>query len=142
MKLLKDYPLNQWIDAADGCEYCGAKYDVNITWVDETGNFGEVLTRIRHSEDCPERYDIDTGFDRGENLSHDVAGWTFKKQTISIKGKTFTPLASRSNIGPCLNCEKLVVGCPLLLFIDQGRGGELDFCWSWAKELGILDQLK
>ena len=37
MKRLKDYPLEEWMEAADGCEYCGANDKVMVTWVDETG---------------------------------------------------------------------------------------------------------
>lgn len=140
-KLLKDYPQKKWLEAADGCDQCGVKREIKVIWIDETGNFGEIFTRIRHSKDCSERYDIETGMDCGETLLHDVAGWTFKRKTIRLKGKTFTPLASKSNVGPCLNCGKLTIH-PLILFIDKGRGGELDFCWSCAEELGILNHLK
>jgi hypothetical protein len=29
--LLKDFKLNEWFEAADGCEFCGAPYRVMVT---------------------------------------------------------------------------------------------------------------
>lgn len=138
-KVLRDYPLREWMEAADGCDYCKAKYQVRVTWVDETGCFGDVEYRISHREDCPERFD-----DGGTNVrSIDIAGWEYHDKPLgTFRGVEYYPLKSRTNVGPCLECGKLVVGVPLILFIDEGRGGELDFCFSCAKEKGILDLLQ
>jgi len=133
-KLLKDYPQNEWTEAADGCEFCGAKHMVLIDWVDDSGNFGRVAWKIEHEEGCPER-----SFTAEEG--DDIVGWEFMEKPHVLLGKEYYPLSSRANIGPCLECERLVVGIPLILFIDEGRGGELDFCWSCAKELGILNMV-
>ena len=138
-KLLKDYPLDEWIEAADGCEFCRAKYQVRITFVDETGTFGDVAYRITHSQDCPERFDImSPGVDTSNGVNVDIAGWTYKKKPITFQDLELYPLESRANIGPCLICDKLVVGVPLILFINEGRGGELNFCFGCAAEKGIL----
>lgn len=143
-KLLKDFPLNSWIDAADTCEFCGRKYAIKITETDKSGKFGNVTWRIYHTLDCPERFNEEEEiiFSPGEyEEGEDFAGWDFRKNTITILGMTFKPLKSRANIGPCLICEKLVVRVPLILFIGQGKLGELDFCFTCAKEKGILDHL-
>lgn len=34
IRRLRDYPLNEWMEAADACEHCGEKALVMVTWVD------------------------------------------------------------------------------------------------------------
>jgi len=135
-KFLKDYPLNQWMEAADGCDSCGAKYSARVTFVDESGCFGDIEWKISHKDDCYKIYEEE------ETEGSDIAGWEFQDKIHQILGKTFLPLKTRANIGPCLECGKLVIDAPLILFIDEGRSGELDFCFGCAETLGILDQLK
>jgi hypothetical protein len=140
-KLLFDYPFRKWVKAADSCEFCGAEYEVRVTYVDGSGCYGDVEYRVRHKGNCLERVD------EGEELDHvestfDVAGWKYLDKPVELKGKQFYPLKARANVGPCLNCGRLVIGVPLILFIDEGRGGELDFCKQCFEELGLLNQLK
>ena len=148
-KLLRDYPAREWMEGADGCQYCGAKYEVRVTWVDETGCFGDVEYRISHKEDCPERFDISiNGVDMAEGVNVDVAGWEYHDKPFTLRGPhgrgcvELYPLKSRVNVGPCLLCEKLVIRAPLILFIDEGRGEELDFCFGCAEERGILKEME
>ena len=137
-KLLRDYPAREWMEAADGCDYCKAKYQARITWVDETGCFGDVEYRISHGEDCPERFDLTSpGVDVMDGVNVDVAGWEFKDKPMKLRGIEFYPLKSRVNVGPCLLCGKLVIGVPLILFLDHG---ELNFCFGCAQEKGILQE--
>lgn len=140
-KLLKDYPRDEWMEAADGCESCGAKYQVKVSWVDDAGIFGDVVARVEHREDCPKRYDEWTGEDVETEEVIDVAGWEYMEEPHTLLGREYYPLKSRANIGPCLECGRLVIGVPLILFIDQGRGGQLDFCFECAEKLGILRAL-
>ena len=118
--------LNEVCEAADPCDLCGGKIIYEVTFIDKENNVGDV------SWEC-------TQCGAG---GPDILGWTIAKNPVDFMGKKFYPITSRANIGPCLNCGKLVVGVPLILFLDEGRKGELDFCFSCAKELGILDQLK
>lgn len=136
-KMLKDYPRNKWMEAADGCDFCGAKYQLMITSVDETGNFGTIQVKIKHNEGC---YEMEMYSD--EEVREDIVGWEFFYKPVKILGKEYIPIGKRANIGPCLNCGKLVVGVPFILFIDRGKGGELDFCFTCAQKLGILDNLR
>lgn len=135
-KLLKDYPRNVWMEAADACGFCGAKYQVKVTWVDERGCFGDIEWKIPHKDDCHELIYEE------ESEGNDIAGWEFHDKVYSLMGREYYPLKTRANIGPCLQCRKLVVTVPLILFLDGGNEGELDFCFGCAKTLGILDQLK
>lgn len=155
LKRLKDYPLNEWMEASDGCESCGARHQVKVTWVDESGDYGEVLIKTEHRPDCPDliqEYELWDdpwrGVD-GEPLDSpkppperiDIAGWEWSDRKIPIDGREWTALKSRANIGPCLNCGKLVVGIPLILWPESGEV-ELDFCFKCAGELGILTRLR
>lgn len=136
-EVMKDFP-RWWMEAADRCEFCGAKYVVKITSVAEEGYFGEIEWRVYHSKECLNRYDEGTGdelfgeFDEG----WDVAGWTLAEKPVDFMGKKFYPITSRGNVGPCLNCGKLVIGVPLILFLNKGHKGQLDFCFSCVKKNG------
>jgi len=138
VKNLKDYLRDEWMEAADGCDLCGAVYQVRVNWVDDTGCFGDIVYRISHTDECPERWE---SVSEEEGEESDYAGWEFMENPFTFKGKQYYPLKSRANIGPCLECGKLIIGVPLILFIDEGKGGELDFCWSCAEKLGILKEL-
>jgi hypothetical protein len=142
-KLLSDYPFRKWVKAADKCEFCGAEYEARVTYVDKSGCYGDVEYRVRHREDCPERFDEDTGeeLDCAES-TFDVAGWEYSDKPVELRGRQFYPLKARSNVGPCLNCGRLVIGVSLILFIDEGRGGELDFCKRCFEDLGLVNRFK
>ena len=125
---LKDFPLNTPFDVADECPNCGGKLRAKVTFTDPESDhtFGDV------SWECQQCGVSDT----------DVVGWKLSETPVKIMGKEFYPIISRANVGPCLNCGKFVIGVPLILFLDEGRKGELDFCFRCAEDLGILDQLK
>jgi hypothetical protein len=140
-KLLKDYPLNEWFEAADGCEACGAKYKVRVIQL-YSSVFGEVEWAITHKPDCPERFTEDMDEEEVTESDWDNAGWEFMPNSFTFRGKQYYPLKSRANIGPCLSCGRLIIGVPLILFIDKGRKGELDFCWECVKRLGIMEVME
>lgn len=126
--------MDEWMEAADGCDVCGERARVRVTWVDESGDFGDVCVRRRHRSDC---LDPETG---GFQDYIDVVGWEWSDRKIAVGGREWTALKSRANVGPCLGCGGLVVGVPLILWPEDG-GVELDFCFRCAEELGILDLL-
>ena len=133
---LKDYPGNKWLPGAGECESCGAPYEVLITYLDEGGDYGTVQIKIQHKKGC-----MDEG-PYGVFPEPEWAGWEFTGKTHRLLEREFWPLKVRANVGPCLKCWKLVPETPLILFLDEGRGGELDFCFKCAEELGLLDTLK
>jgi hypothetical protein len=139
-KLLSDYPFRKWIKASDGCEYCGAEYEVRVTYVDCSGCYGDVQSRIRHREDCLERFGEGEELDCAES-TFDVAGWEFMSKPFMLNGREFLPLKSRANMCPCLNCGRLIIRVPLVLFIAEGEGGELDFCFSCFEERGLIERM-
>jgi len=118
---LTDFKLNYTYEAADRCDECGDKIIFKITWID------------------PESHDLGTIEWEcvGCGLSDmGIVGWTFADKPVEFMGKQFYPLTARANIGPCLNCGKLIVGVPLILFLNGGTKGELDFCWACVKRRG------
>ena len=135
---MKDYPLGEWMEAADSCDFCRCHYEVRIHEGDESGCFGTVEWRIHHKVDCHEVTEYYQGAPVTEISSMDFAGWEFMGKPIKFRGREYYPLKARANVGPCLECGRLVIGVPLILFIDQGRGGELDFCFECAEKLGIF----
>jgi hypothetical protein len=132
-KLLKDYPKGEWFEAADGCG-CGAKYKVRVIQL-YSATFGEIEWVLRHKPGCFERLIAAVESDRGN------VGWEFMPKTFRFRGKKYYPLKSISieKVGPCLECGRLIIGVPLIIFIDkENLMGELDFCWECARKLGIM----
>ena len=133
---LKDYQSGEWMDAADFCEMCGARHQVKVKEVQSDGLYGVVEIMERHGPGCPMRLEA-YPYERSDH-----AGWEYASETVKLFGREFTPLKARGNVGSCLCCWKLIVGVPLILFLDEDRGGELDFCFNCALELGVIDKLR
>ena len=135
-RFLKDYPRDEWMASADVCDVCGARRLVRVKKVHGDGLYGIVEIMERHNPGCPMRLEAYA------NERSDHAGWEYASETVKLFGREFTPLKARGNVGPCLGCGKLIVGVPLILFLDEGLGGELDFCFNCALELGVIDRLR
>jgi len=133
---LGDYPVGEWMEAADFCEVCGAQHRVKVTEVHGDGLHGVVEIAERHGPGCPMRFEAPM-YERRE-----AAGWEYASESVELFGREFTPLKARGNVAPCLGCGRLIVGVPLILFLDEGRGGELDFCFNCALKLGVIDRLR
>jgi len=141
-KILRDYPIGVWLEAADECESCKSRYEVRIHEVDDSGLFGTVEWRIHHKPDCPEVTEYYEGAPVTEMSSMDIAGWEYMKELFKFNGKEYYPLKGKANVGTCLECGKLIVGVPLILFIEKGRKGSLEFCFECAQRLKILERLR
>jgi len=134
-KRLKDFPLNEWMDSASFCD-CDRRFKVRVNFVDESGNFGDIEYKVEeHAPDCPMRYDEETGEDISGQIEQDIAGWEYAMWTVKLLDREFTPIVSRVNHGPCLECGLLIVDVPLILFLEKGKRGELDFCHTCFEKL-------
>jgi len=123
---LLDFELNKDYEAADCCDECGGKIVFRITYRSpDHPNMGAVWWRCLRCE----REDVD------------IVGWEQADKTVEFMGQKFYPLTARANIGPCLLCGKLVIGVPLILFLDKGEKGELDFCFTCVKKNGWDEKL-
>ena len=132
---LSDYPIGEPFEAADGCQYCPAKYQLTITRVE--GDLGNVEYSITHHDYCTDRWDEDG------DLEHEleIVGWTLSEHIVRVGVWNGHPLTYRANIGPCLNCWKLVVGVPLILFPADG-GYQMDFCFKCVEDLQLMKLMK
>jgi len=134
-KILRDYPVAVWFEAADECECCKSKVpkqpDSSTSWILTS----YLEWRINHKPDCPEVTEYLEGALVTEISSMDFAGWEYMKEPFKFNGKEYYPLKSRANIGSCLECGKLIVGVPLIIFVEEGRRGELDFCFEYTQKL-------
>jgi len=123
-KRLKDFEIGKVYEAADECEDCGSKLEVIIREIDESGDYGWLEWRC---PECKESYD-------------EIVGWELADESAIIFGMELYPILGRSNIGPCLICEKLIIGVPLILF-PEGGDYEFDFCFECAYQKGLLKRL-
>lgn len=148
MKLLSNYPVNESMQAADGCQYCSAIYSVTVLDVDAETQIGTISSGLIHDPECPDRFeefedpysgDLDVAEASTEGII-DIAGWTFHNYSVKVFGGEFPAIASRANVGPCLNCWKLIVSVPLSLFSEE-HNYQLDFCHDCADRLGIFKTL-
>jgi len=141
LRRLGDYPRGTWIESADGCDLCGARHQVNVRSV--KGHYGEVDVRMVHRPHCPAAYDEAPGGPDGYGACdrQESAGWEYGGRRIVLGEREWTPIAARADVALCLGCGRLVVDGLIILFIDEGRGGELDFCLGCALELGVLENL-
>jgi hypothetical protein len=57
VKLLSDYPVNEPMEAADGCQYCSAIYSVTVLHDDAENQIGTIGYGLIHDPDCPERFE-------------------------------------------------------------------------------------
>lgn len=135
-KTLADFPLDQWLPAADVCNRCGVGMEVRIlNFVpDEHGGIGDVEWRVDHAGYCPEitQNILESGgFDGG----FDLAGWEIGGMMVGLDGRNFPGLISRSNVGPCLNCWRLIIVQGVCLLGDEFQ---LDFCQRCTEKLKIF----
>ena len=141
LKHLGDLPRDTWLEAADGCGLCGARHQVKVCSVE--GLYGEAYVRIIHRPHCPAAYDEAPWGHDGYGVCdrRESAGWEYCSWRIVLGEREWTPIKDRAGVTLCLSCGRLVVDGLIILFIDEGRGGELDLCPGCALELGVLDGL-
>jgi hypothetical protein len=137
-KRLADFPLGDWVKAADRCPDCDGTIWVKVNYVAKDGNYGHVTTKTEHKEGC-----ASTMFDYPRCLvveTDDFAGWEYSNIEFNIGGVVVTAYKARSNLALCSRCGGFVVGVPLILFPKNGEY-ELDFCDDCVKELNLLDRI-
>lgn len=122
------------MEAADGCEFCGAKYFVRV--ISEEDGFGSVEIRITHEEiaiPCTITMSTDPIIENPV-IRMDMAGWEYSERVLEIAGRQYPTFRARSNVGICVACERFVVGVPLILFLEDGKY-QADFCFECAEEI-------
>lgn len=130
MKMLKDFPLDEWIQTADkpSLQTLHWLYIIKITWMDQTGTYGTALIKSSLGEEKDRSTDI--GW---ELSSRETPIMLNEKQKLLFKGKLYRPIIARATVTLCLNCEKLVVK-PHVFSVNNGEG-ELHFCDVCTQEM-------
>ena len=122
MKLLKDFPLDTWIETADNP--ADGPCEVKIVWVDQTGTYGTALIK-------------NTSSDKVETLD---IGWELSNKEDIFKGKLFRPIIAHATVTLCLNCETLIVN-PKIFSANDGVG-ELHFCDGCDKGMDLVLEIR
>jgi hypothetical protein len=69
-------------------------------------------------------------------LRMEAVGWGLGLRQLEINSLHYVTLTWHLDVLPCVPCERLMVGVPLLLCPAEGEW-LLSFCWSCAKQWGI-----
>lgn len=134
-KLISDFPLQRWLDAAK-CDECQTPYMVIFTFIDAKKNVGDIQYKCEHSAGCPQ-YDFEgSGVEEGS----DMAGWEYGKGYMQLNGKIYPGYSSVLNKAPCMECGKMVLDIPLIMWSND-RLFEVHFCFPCARSNGILDRI-
>ena len=138
-KLISDFPINRWLDAAGKCQYCEAPYMVMFTFIDPDNSVGDVEIKCQHKDDCMEDFGE---YQEGDRLQHydDMAGWEWSNRYLIWNDIKYFGFASVLNKAPCAECGKMVCDIPLIVW-SQDRAMEVHFCMPCAKRIGILEHI-
>ncbi len=129
MKKPKDYPLNEWLQMGDDCD-CGSPREVMITGrVDDFVDVTKRAHHVNHAYDCS-----------GAEEETDFMSWEFNGKTQNFGGVDYPVMKGHVNGCPCLRCWRLT-DFPILLFLNEGLGGELAFCKYCVERFGMLKMM-
>ncbi len=132
MQTARNYPLNQWMEMGDDCE-CGAPREIRITGLTDDVLF--VTKRVHHVPGC-----YDSAGESGLIEETDMMSWEFNGKTANFGGVDYPVISKYANGCPCLRCCRLT-DTPILLFLKEGRMGELAFCKFCVEKHKMLEGL-
>ncbi len=130
MQTARNYPLNQWMQMGDDCE-CGAPREIRITNVEHDVLF--VTKRAHHVPGC---HDVVGEFGLVEETAN--MSWEFSGKTANFGGVDYPIIWKYANGCPCLRCWRLT-DRPILLFLKEGKHGELAFCKFCVEKYKMLE---
>jgi len=128
-KVLKDYPINVWLQAADDCHYCRAPVEIVLLNREEPAR---AMARVHHQIGCSAaelRRDEDAGASIQKKMIS--VGWEYPEslRTLNFRGANLPIIRTHVEAVPCLLCWRIVTGGPIVYFIPQHFGGGLlTFC--------------
>ena len=139
-KVLKDYPMNVWLQAADDCTGCRAPVEIMLLHYREPT---KAITRVHHRRGCSTielRRDLDA---RASILKKIISvGWEYPKslRTFNFRGVNISTIRTYVEAVPCLLCWRIVTGGPIVYFIPQYLGGGLlTFCKFCVEKHKLLE---
>lgn len=108
-RTLQEFIPKGWHDAADVCSSCGVRYQARVV-ADDHG-FGSVEWRAGHKVECEYAGDEGEGF----------AGWELSSVYYAIGDdeRGFPAYLKMAEVLMCLQCTRLIVDVPILLFSEH-----------------------
>ncbi len=113
------------------------KYFSNELSPELRAEFGDLDVAKEVRVRCP-----DCGFE-----DEDILLIKYHQQPYLIQGREVKRIIARGNYSLCVACGHILSGCsdhdfPLILFINEGKDGQLDLCIGCANLLGIVRNLQ
>ena len=140
-KVLKDYPINVWLQAADDCTDCMAPVEIILLDREEPAR---AMTRVHHRRGCSTiklRKDLDVTPSILEKMIS--VGWEYSEslRAFNFRGMNISTIMTHSEAVPCLVCWRIVTGGPIVYFIPQHLGGGLlTFCKFCVEKHKLLEK--
>ncbi len=141
-EVLKDYPINVWLQAADDCTGCRAPVEIILLDRKEPAR---AITRVHHQVGCS-AIDLRRGrdLDRSGSIPKKIisVGWEYHEdlRTFNFKGMNLATIRTHVEAVPCLICWRIVTSGPIVYFIPQHLGGGLlSFCKFCVEKHKLLE---
>lgn len=139
-KVLKDYPINVWLQAADDCPGCRAPMQMILLDREEPAR---AITRVHHQVGCStigRRRDMDANASILKKIIS--VGWKYPEnlRTVNFMGVTLPTIRTHVEAVLCLFCWRIVTTGPLVYFIPHHLGGGLlTFCKFCVEKHKLLE---
>ena len=139
-KVLKDYPINVWLQAADDCTGCRAPVEIVLLDREEPAR---AMTRVHHQIGCymiELRRDLDASASIMKKIIS--VGWEYPEslRTLNFKEMNLPIIRTHVEAVPCLLCWRIATAGPIVYFIPQHLGGGLlTFCKLCVEKHKLLE---
>ena len=139
-KVLKDYPIKAWLQAADDCNYCRAPVEIILLNREEPAR---AMTRVHHQMACSTielRRDLEASASIIEKKIS--VGWEYPEdlRTFNFRGVNLPIIRTHVEAVPCLLCWRIITRGPIIYFIAQHlEGGLLSFCKFCVEKHKLLE---
>ncbi len=139
-KVLKDYPVNLWLQAADDCTGCRAPVEIILLDREEPAR---AMTRVHHQIGCS-TIELRRVLDSDVSILKKIisVGWEYPESlsTLDFRGVNFPIIRTHDEAVPCLICWRIVTSGPIVYFIPQHLGGGLlTFCKFCVEKHNLLE---
>ena len=139
-KVLKDYPIDVWLQAADDCPGCRAPVEMILLDRKEPAR---AITRVHHQVGCSTielRRDMDANASTLQKIIS--VGWKYPEnlRTVNFRGVNLPTIRTHVEAVLCLLCWRIVTSGPIVYFIPQHLGGGLlTFCKFCVEKHKLLE---
>ena len=140
-KVLKDYPVNLWLQAADDCTGCRAPVEIMLLHHSAPT---KAITRVHHRRGCS-TIELRKVLDSDVSILKKIisVGWEYPQslRTLNFRGVKFPIIRTHDEAVPCLICWRIVTSGPIVYFLPQHLGeGLLTFCKFCVEKHKLLEK--